>query len=116
MYYDEEETKTGHDFADKYCSGFKGLQIFLPLVNDAVLDRMKKHDASKIDHVLAEWIIALSKKRRILPVLLGEEIISGYNKIKDDLPNDHPGAPHKQRILTRIEIFPFIQRFEQRRH
>ena len=73
VYLDERENKIGDNFAVKFCSAFKGLKIFLPLVSEESLQRMKNHNPSIVDYVLAEWMIALSTGCRILPILLGPQ-------------------------------------------
>ena len=73
VYYDDVESKIGDDFADNFCSAFKELGVFLPLINDPVLQRLKEHDPKRTDYVLAEWIIALPTGCKILPIKLIKE-------------------------------------------
>ena len=88
VYLDEKENKIGDNFAHKFCSAFKGLKIFLPLVDNEALHRMRNHDPSTIDYVLAEWIIALSKQCKVLPILLEKNLnLAG---LFDDLPEIYP--------------------------
>ena len=98
VYLDEKKNREGDNFAFKFCSAFKGLKIFLPLVNDEALQRMEKHDPSTVDYVLAEWLIALSTGCRILPILLGPKDENDDNRwkkldlkeLKKNLPDMYP--------------------------
>ena len=91
MYLDVKEINEGDNFAFKVYSAFKGLKIFLPLVTEDNLLRMKYHDPSIVDYILAEWILALATGCRIIPVLLNNS--RGRQDLGDlwkDLPDIYP--------------------------
>ena len=97
VYLDEKENNYGDNFAKKICSAFRGLKVFLPLICENVLLRMKTHDPSKPDYVLAEWIIVLATKPKILPILVGKAADDGSHweplnieELKKEQPDIYP--------------------------
>ena len=120
MYLDEKENKKGDNFADKICSAFKGLKIFLPVINADVLQRMKEHDSSAVDHVLAEWMIALSTGCRVLPILLGPQDTNSWKtlnllELKKDLPDVYPEKTvmFVKEELEKVEMKDVSQRISE---
>ena len=73
VYLDRERNELGVNFCEKFCLAAVNTKIFMPLVTKDVLSRFKGLEASSDkDYVLAEWIIALVMKKRIVPICFGD--------------------------------------------
>ena len=98
VYLDEKENKFGDNFLRKICSALQGTKIFIALITEDSLLRMKTHNPSEVDNVLYEWVLALSTNRRILPILLGKKVSNDENNwdeldikgLMKDLPDIKP--------------------------
>ena len=120
VYLDEKENDIGDNFAYKFCSAFKGLGVFLPLISGDALNRMKNHDPSIIDYVLAEWIIALSTGCRVLPILVGYWDANCWKELnlkehRKDLPSVYPEKTVKfvKEQLKKVEMMGNVQEISE---
>ena len=60
-------------------------KVFIPIVTEERLVRMREHKSSEPDYVLAEWIMALALNRKILPILVGKitgDVMSKSDELK----------------------------------
>ena len=75
-YLDHERNKPVPGFFDKSTTAALRSKVFVPLITGDMLARMKRHDSSVPDYVLAEWILALELQSKdcikIIPSFVGE--------------------------------------------
>ena len=75
-FLDHKRLLNGRRFDDGFAGALVKTKLAVPLISAAALERMIKHDASKVDNCLLEWVMMLlldklGVLKKIMPVVFG---------------------------------------------
>ena len=59
MFLDVKRLKDGDNFATTFCKALFTSSVFIPIFSLDAMSRMLTHDATKVDNLLLEWLLAI---------------------------------------------------------
>jgi hypothetical protein len=108
VFKDTECMRNGEDFLDSFSRALVHSRVVVPLVSEYALHRMGRHDPTKVDYTLLEWVMALvcceaDTTKRVLPILLGQCVSGDSEGRRTSLQLDiqsFPGDVHCVYIMA----------------